>query len=98
VISVKDRARARVECRLSKAAFALPGGHTGQSLPVPPAGAFTVWVYGYIWLSLKFCSDFTTKHMRPPRPFVLKWRYAEVPWLENRRYVQALTSENLAQA
>jgi len=65
---------------------------------LPPAGAFTIWVCWYLWLLLKFCSDFTTKHMRPPRPFVLKWRYAEVPWLENRRYVQALTSENLAQA
>ena len=40
----------------------------------PPAGAFTIWVYWYIWLLLKFCSDFTTRHMRPPRPALPSFR------------------------
>ena len=99
--SVKDGARAKVECRLSKAALPLPGGHTGQRLPAPrqahsPCGY--AGTYGY-------CSKFAV--ISPPdicaRPgrrcphFVLKWRYAEVPWLENRPCVQEPTSENLAQ-
>jgi len=45
---------------------------------LPPAGAFTISICWFLWLLLKFCSDFTTAHMHPPRPFVVKWRYAEV--------------------
>ena len=56
----------------------LPGGNTGLRLPAHPAGAFTISICWYLWLLLKFCSDFTTAHMHPPRPFVVKWRYAEV--------------------
>ena len=40
----------------------------------PPAGAFTISIYWYIWLLLKFCSDFTTGHMRPPRPALPSFR------------------------
>ena len=28
----------------------------------------------YVWLWLKFCSDFTTRHMRPPRPALPSFR------------------------
>jgi hypothetical protein len=54
---------------------------------LPPAGAFTIWVYWNVLLLIKFCGDFTTAHMRPPRPFVLKWRYAEV-FLKQPRIVK----------
>ena len=51
----------------------MPGGNTGLRLTAP-AGAFTIWVYWYIWLWLKSCSDVTTSQMRPPRPALSSFR------------------------
>jgi hypothetical protein len=74
------------------------GGNTGLRLPATRQAHSPSQYTG----SYGYCSNFA-KISPPnicarPRPFVLKWRYAEVPWLENRPYVQELTSENLAQA
>ena len=76
----------------------LPGGNTGLRLPAARQAHSPSQYTG----SYGYCSNFAkispSNIWARPRPFVLKWRYAEVPWLENRPYVQELTSENLAQA
>jgi len=40
----------------------------------PPAGAFTISIYGYVWLLLQHSGDFTTAHMRPPRQALPSFR------------------------
>ena len=72
----------------------LPGGNTGLRLPAPPAGAFTIWVCWYLWLLLKFCSDFTTRHLRPPRPALPSFR---VEMALCRGLLEVLTAPHSAQ-